>query len=479
MYPEISRDISVANAIYLPVIASPRHRSIARRPPTPNRQVTLRALDLDNVPPARRVSHSEDDSLAWITAEQLARANVIPAAVVGECEICAADDHGVGNPSLGWVVVARCSSAQDNCLCEGCSLGEGKAVELEDEVAAFCERSADGLEALLGLGRHVVNDTVSRVRHRRLRVAILRLAVRRPIVVAAGIRMRRLRLRDERDGIVWVVKVKGIRQVRHVAAAPRHHLVGRDVAPLCGLPLLDKHDLRVVVAVRGEDAAVARPGRDDVKRQPEARADEGVADLAVGVLDPFPRCAVWRPVWVDVVEPAAGLVVGDNQGRLVVLGRVEHGLGHLVLQPGAVVGGIGRMLGELHGSHDIRHLGQGSVGSLRVERVERQTLHSAVVQAGPRRRVLELLEAGVGIVVKVVGVLEDLPACAGVLVEFTDGLPFQRVAVEAAGFAAGSDVVVNVGVAALAGGLRTAGGVDAAGEPGDSVGICCGDNTFL
>jgi hypothetical protein len=90
-----------------------------------------------------------------------------------------------------------------------------------------------------------------------------------------------------------------------------------------------------------------------------------------------------------------------------------------------------------------------------------------------------LLEAGVGIVVKVVGVLEDLPACSGVLVELADGLPLQRVAVEAAGFAAGGDVVVNVGVAALAGGLRAAGGVDAAGEPGDSVGICCGDNTFL
>lgn len=358
-------------------------------------------------------------------------------------------------------------------------MGEGKSVQLEDEVASLCERSADGLETLLGLGRHVVNNTVSRIRHRRLRVAILRLAVRRAIIVAAGIRMRSLRLRDKRNGIVRVVKVKGIGQVRHVAAAPRHHLVGRDVAPLCSLPLLDKHDLRVVVAVRGEDAAAARPGRDDVERQPEARADEGVANLAVGVLDPFPRRAVWRPVWVDVVEPAAGLVVGDYKGRLVVLGRVEHGLGHLVLQPGAVVGRIGRMLGELHGGDDIRHLGQGSVGGLRVEGVERQALHSAVVQAGARRRVLELLEAGVGIVVKVVGVLEDLPGCSGVLVELANRLPLQRVAVEAAGFAAGRDVVVNVGIAALAGGLRAAGGVDAAGEPGDSVGICCGDNTFL
>ena len=91
----------------------------------------------------------------------------------------------------------------------------------------------------------------------------------------------------------------------------------------------------------------------------------------------------------------------------------------------------------------------------------------------------ELLEAGVGIVVKVVGVLEDLPRGPGIFVELANRLPLERVAVEAADLAAGSDVVVNVGVAALAGGLRAAGSVDAAGEPGDSVGFCCGDNTFL
>lgn len=107
----IPRHCSVANAIYLPVITSSRHRSIARRPPPPNRQVTLRALDLEHVPPTRRVSHREDDSLVGIAAEELARANVIAAAVVGERKVCAADYNGVGNPSLGWVVVARCSSA--------------------------------------------------------------------------------------------------------------------------------------------------------------------------------------------------------------------------------------------------------------------------------------------------------------------------------------------------------------------------------
>jgi hypothetical protein len=137
------------------------------------------------------------------------------------------------------------------------------------------------------------------------------------------------------------------------------------------------------------------------------------------------------------------------------------------------------MLGELHGGHDVRHLGQGSVGSLLHECVQRQALHSPVVQAGARRRVLELLEAGVGIVVKVVGVLVDLPRGAGVLVELAYRLPLQRVAVEAAGFAAGSDVVVNVWVAALAGRLRATGSIDTAGKPSDSVGICCGNNALL
>lgn len=45
-------------------------------------------------------------------------------------------------------------------------------------------------------------------------------------------------------------------------------------------------------------------------------------------------------------------------------------------------------------------------------------------------------EPGKGVVIEVVGVLEDAPGDASILVEFRGGFPFLGVAVEAPGFAA-------------------------------------------
>jgi hypothetical protein len=66
---------------------------------------------------------------------------------------------------------------------------------------------------------------------------------------------------------------------------------------------------------------------------------------------------------------------------------------------------------------------------------------------------LELSEPGEGVVVEVVGVLEDVPGHAGVLVDLGSGFPRERVAVETAGFTARGFVIVDVGVAAFGLGL--------------------------
>lgn len=63
----------------------------------------------------------------------------------------------------------------------------------------------------------------------------------------------------------YLLKVEGVQQVGHVLATPLSDLLAYDaLIPLgCG-PLLDKHDVRGVVAVFGEYVATTGPWRDDV-----------------------------------------------------------------------------------------------------------------------------------------------------------------------------------------------------------------------
>ena len=76
-----------------------------------------------------------------------------------------------------------------------------------------------------------------------------------------------------------------------------------------------------------------------------------------------------------------------------------------------------------------------------------------VAELGAGESGLELSEPGEGVIVEVVGILVDVPGYTGVLVDFCGGFPREGVAVEAAGFAAGSFVVVDVRVAAFGLGL--------------------------
>jgi hypothetical protein len=90
---------------------------------------------------------------------------------------------------------------------------------------------------------------------------------------------------------------------------------------------------------------------------------------------------------------------------------------------------------------------------LGVEVIKRGTDKAFVAKLGAWESGLELSEPGEGVVVEVVSVLEDVPGNACVLVDLSSGFPRERIAVEAAGFAAGGFVVVDVGVSAFRLGL--------------------------
>jgi hypothetical protein len=64
--------------------------------------------------------------------------------------------------------------------------------------------------------------------------------------------------------------MQGIDQVGHVFSAPFHHLVSTDAGVSAGCePLLQEHDLGVMIRSFGEDAATPSPGRDHVEGNTE------------------------------------------------------------------------------------------------------------------------------------------------------------------------------------------------------------------
>ena len=88
-----------------------------------------------------------------------------------------------------------------------------------------------------------------------------------------------------------------------------------------------------------------------------------------------------------------------------------------------------------------------------VEVIEGRANEAFIAELGAWESGLELSEPGERVVVEVVGVLEDVPGNASVLVDLGSGFPRERGAVETAGFTAGGFVVVDVGVAAFGLGL--------------------------
>jgi hypothetical protein len=81
--------------------------------------------------------------------------------------------------------------------------------------------------------------------------------------------------------------------------------------------------------------------------------------------------------------------------------------------------------------------------------LERCALHTLVVQGRATGGVDELAKPSVGVVIKVVCVLEYVPRDTGTLVVLAGSLPLEGIAVDAVGLASRGLVVVDVGVAAL------------------------------
>lgn len=129
-------------------------------------------------------------------------------------------------------------------------------------------------------------------------------------------------------------------------------------------------------------------------------------------------------------------VVADHQQCVLVLGAVDNRVGHLLLQPAAVLGLVRRVLRQLRGTHDEADFGQSAIAGPVVEVFQSKVGHAALGERGILRGVLELLEPGQRVVVKVVRVLVDLPVDSSILVVLVDGLPLERVAIDTRALAA-------------------------------------------
>ena len=84
-----------------------------------------------------------------------------------------------------------------------------------------------------------------------------------------------------------MLKVEGVREIRHVRSSPRRDLARDDILALGGVDLLDELDLRAVIGVLDVNISASGPWRDDVEWKTEPWAGVHVAVLGIRVLNPF------------------------------------------------------------------------------------------------------------------------------------------------------------------------------------------------
>ena len=84
-----------------------------------------------------------------------------------------------------------------------------------------------------------------------------------------------------------MLKVEGVREIRHVRSSPRRYLARDDVLALGGVDLLDELDLRAVIGVLDVNVSASGPWRYDVEWKTEPWPGVHVAVLGIRVLDPF------------------------------------------------------------------------------------------------------------------------------------------------------------------------------------------------
>lgn len=123
-------------------------------------------------------------------------------------------------------------------------------------------------------------------------------------------------------------------------------------------------------------------------------------------------------------------IEADHQKGRRVLGALGDSINDLLLQPATVLGLVGRVLGQLGRPNNEADFGERAIGSGGVESVKTHEGHTLLGEGGVLACLLELIEPGQWVIVKVVGVLVQLPRDARFLVKLVNGLPLERVAVD-------------------------------------------------
>lgn len=116
-------------------------------------------------------------------------------------------------------------------------------------------------------------------------------------------------------------------------------------------------------------------------------------------------------------------IIADNQDRLIISRTAGNGIDHLLLQPGAVDGHVGRVLGELLRADDDADLGEAAGLGGVVKGVEAGVGVALFAEGGAVGGFLVLLKVGEHVVLEIVEVLPDLPGDAGVFEIFGPCLP--------------------------------------------------------
>jgi len=176
-----------------------------------------------------------------------------------------------------------------------------------------------------------------------------------------------------------------------------------------GEPLLEEQDLGVMVGVLGVDVATASPRGNDVEWHAESRTGVDVSFVAVRVFYPLTLGTIRRVEWDDVVSPATSLVVADNQSGLVVAFTVDNGIDDLLLQPCTVLWLVWLVLTKFGRADDVGDSWECTGGGAVVKVLKANIGHTLATESAGVGGDLVLLEPGKWVVVKVVGVLVDLP----------------------------------------------------------------------
>lgn len=150
-----------------------------------------------------------------------------------------------------------------------------------------------------------------------------------------------------------MIEVESLGEVGHVGTSPRVDGGLGEGVTLGSEPFLEEHDLAAVVSVLDVYVAAAGPRRDNVEWKAETRASVRVASRAIRILHPFTRCTTRGVEWHNVVSPATGLIVRDDENSILVRWRLSDNVHDLLLQPCTILWLVWLMLRQLGWANNV------------------------------------------------------------------------------------------------------------------------------